>query len=87
VSFPGSERWVQAVNRAGEPFTFGLVPGELEAYLAGRGLRLVSDVSTAEALTGADGGDARLPIPPAFYHVAMAEVMEHAGALSAQPPA
>jgi len=78
--FPGSARWVATVVRAGEPFTFGLVPEELEHYLAERGLRLLSDKSTAETydrLQRAVGAGAR---PPAFYHVALAEVMGGAGA-------
>ena len=29
VEFPEAERWVHNVQRAGEPWTFGLVPGEV----------------------------------------------------------
>ena len=57
ASFPGSEPWVAAVRGAGEPFTFGWDPAELADYLAERGLRLISDVST---------------LPGGFYRVALA---------------
>ncbi len=72
--FPGSEGWVATVERAGEPFTFGLQPDELERYLSQRGMRVLSDESTAEAhdRLGAHAGGALRP--PAFYHVALAEV-------------
>jgi len=72
--FPGAERWVAAVTRAGEPFTFGLTPGEMEGYLSARGLRLLEDVSTAEALVRLGGVRGSMPAPPGFYHVALAEV-------------
>ena len=32
----------------GEPWTFGLLPEELEAYLSARGLRLMRDSGVAE---------------------------------------
>jgi len=72
--FPRSEPWVDAVQRAGEPFTFGLHPAELAVYLAERGLRLLSDVSTAEALKRYRPGVGDAATPPAFYRVALAEV-------------
>ncbi len=74
ASFPGAEQWVASVARAGEPFTFGLDPGELEGYLAARGLSLLEDVSTAEALARLGARAAAMPAPPGFYHVALAEV-------------
>ncbi len=73
--FPGAERWVASVADAGEPFTFGLDPGELDGYLAARGLSLLHDVSTAEALAGLSGAQAAgMPAPPGFYHVALAAI-------------
>jgi methyltransferase (TIGR00027 family) len=71
--FPGAEPWMEAVERAGEPFTFGLDPSALPAYLAERGMLLVSDVSTAEALAQSPAARRETP-PPAFYRVALAEV-------------
>jgi methyltransferase (TIGR00027 family) len=75
--FPGSEPWVKAVQGAGEPFTFGLHPAELRAYLAERGLRLLSDISTAEALKRYRPNVGNAAAPPAFYRVALAEVQGH----------
>ena len=72
--FPGSEGWVATVERAGEPFTFGLDPAELEHYLSARGMRLLSDESTAEVHDRLGARAAGGPRPPAFYHVALAEV-------------
>ena len=73
--FPGSEAWVATVERAGEPFTFGLVPEELHDYLSARGMTLVSDESTADALGQIKGRAVGGP-PPGFYHVAVAEVRD-----------
>lgn len=69
--FAGAEPWLRRVRRAGEPFTFGLEPTELGAYLSARGLRLLSDASTADALARL-AQRAEQP-PPAFYRVALAE--------------
>jgi len=73
--FDGLEEWQAAVRRGGEPWTFGLVPGELPAYLAERGMRLVLDLSTRDA---ADRYLAPLgrnvPAAP-FYRIAQAEVL------------
>jgi methyltransferase (TIGR00027 family) len=41
--------WHRAVAAAGEPWTFGLDPAEVPAYLADRGLDLVGDLSTRQA--------------------------------------
>ncbi len=71
--FPGSEAWVATVERAGEPFTFGLVPEQLGDYLSARGMTLVSDESTADALRKIKERAVGSP-PPDFYHVALAEV-------------
>ena len=74
VSFPEAARWVRNVQRAGEPWTFGLVPDRLSAFLGGRGYTLESDVSTR------DGGDRWFPAlgrrerGSALYHVAVARI-------------
>jgi methyltransferase (TIGR00027 family) len=47
--FPEAARWMRSVERAGEPWTFGLLPEGLDAFLRGRGWVLESDVSTREA--------------------------------------
>ncbi|GLY34308.1 S-adenosyl-L-methionine-dependent methyltransferase [Amycolatopsis sp. NBRC 101858] len=59
--FPEARRWVRAVARSGEPWTFGLLPAETRAFLAERGFDLRKDVSTHEA-----GGGSRL------YRIAIA---------------
>lgn len=72
ASFPEAARWLRNVERAGEPWTFGLLPKELRTFLHARGWILESDVSTREA------GDRWLPAMgrrergSALYHVAVA---------------
>jgi methyltransferase (TIGR00027 family) len=41
--------WHRSVRRVGEPWTFGLHPGDVPAYLDERGLELRGDLSTREA--------------------------------------
>ncbi len=69
--FAGAETTLRAVRRVGEPLTFGLVPGEVPAYLAERDLTLEWDipVSDAAARFYPAGG---CPTSPAYYHVALA---------------
>ena len=62
-----------AVERAGEPFTFGFAPDELRSYLGAVGLELLDDESTADALARL-GNVADDASPPGFYHVALAAV-------------
>lgn len=68
--FEGGTRSLAYVRSLGEPFTFGLPPAGMRAYLHERGLDLVEDLSLADA--------ARLyydaPRPPvsAYYHVVRA---------------
>jgi O-methyltransferase involved in polyketide biosynthesis len=46
--FFGAPKLIARAKSYGEPWTFGLDPGELRAYLARRGFELVQDVSAAE---------------------------------------
>jgi methyltransferase (TIGR00027 family) len=62
--------WLDAVEKAGEPFRTGLDPRTLEAFLAERRLRLIWDESTTDA--AARLGRSRPRVPP-FYRVALAE--------------
>jgi methyltransferase (TIGR00027 family) len=48
-AFPEAARWLAAVSRRGEPWTFGLDPGSVGAYLADRGFQLTGDLSTEAA--------------------------------------
>lgn len=52
--FPEARRWVRAVARSGEPWTFGLLPAETRAFLADRGFALERDVSAFEAGGGSE---------------------------------
>ncbi|SEF37993.1 methyltransferase, TIGR00027 family [Amycolatopsis pretoriensis] len=47
--FPEARRWVRAVARSGEPWTFGLLPASTGAFLAEHGFDLRQDVSAQEA--------------------------------------
>ena len=51
--FFGAERLLARLRSYGEPWTFGLYPEELPAYLAERGLTLNKDVGVAEVWRGA----------------------------------
>ena len=67
--FEGAGTTLRAVRRVGEPFTFGLDPGEVGGYLADRGFELEWDttVSDAAAILYPSGA---CPSAPAYYHVA-----------------
>jgi O-methyltransferase involved in polyketide biosynthesis len=45
--FFGAEKMMSRLRSYGEPWTFGLYPEDLRAYLATRGLRLLKDLSVA----------------------------------------
>ena len=72
--FGGLEEWLAVLRRGGEPWRFGLVPGELPAYLAERGLRLDLDLSTRDAADRYLAPLGRREVAAAFYRVAQAEV-------------
>src|SRR5271165_1283885 len=64
----------RAVTGVGEPWTFGLRPEALPAYLEERGLRLVKDMSANEYRTHTMGAAAASAKGYEFYHVALVEV-------------
>lgn len=72
-TFPEGSRWVRAVARAGEPWTFGILPAQTATWFASRGFRLCDDTSTLDAgrdlLAPARRGDR----PSALYRIATAE--------------
>jgi methyltransferase (TIGR00027 family) len=72
VSFPEARRWLANVRRAGEPWTFGLVPGNVAGFLGDRGLVLESDVSTKQAGERWFAAMGRHEHGSALYHVAVA---------------
>lgn len=71
---PDAARWIRNIQRAGEPWTFGLLPDRLSAFLGGLGHTFESDVSTRDA------GDRWFPAlgrrerGSALYHVAVARI-------------
>ncbi|MFF7211972.1 class I SAM-dependent methyltransferase [Streptomyces sp. NPDC008238] len=72
--FEGVAAWADTVRTAGEPFTFGFLPGELPAYLAARGLELTLDESAREAAARYLEPLGRHEPAAPFYRVAQAEV-------------
>lgn len=70
AAFAGGRESVAYVRGLGEPFTFGLEPAELPAYLRARGLDLVEDVDLETVAARYYAG----PRPPvsAFYRVVAA---------------
>ena len=72
VSFPEAKRWLANVRRAGEPWIFGLAPGDVAGFLADRGFVLVSDVSTKQAGERWFPALGRRERGSALYHVAVA---------------
>jgi methyltransferase (TIGR00027 family) len=74
VNFEGAERLLKDVERLGEPWTFGIVPGELAEFLEGRGLWLERDCSACEYRAECFGEAAGRMKGYEFYHVAVANV-------------
>ena len=72
--FEGGERILRDVEKIGEPWTFGMFPGELEEFLVRCGLRLDWDLSADEYRNKYWGAEAGAMKGYAFYHVAMAHV-------------
>ena len=64
----------RAVTGVGEPWTFGLRPEALPAYLEARGLRLVKDMSANEYRAQTMGAKGVLAKGYEFYHVALVRV-------------
>jgi methyltransferase (TIGR00027 family) len=72
--FVGSKRLHASLARAGERLTWGIVPEELRAYLAERGLTLQSDLGASEYRLRYYGEAARQIRGHEFYRVALAKV-------------
>ena len=70
AEFEGGARSLAHVRGLGEPFTFGLRPVEMPAYLDERGLTLLEDLSLADAASLYYGP--RRPPVSAYYHVVRA---------------
>lgn len=76
VEFEAADRLRSTVSGVGEPWTFGLDPAELGAYLAERGLRLLSDEGADDYRRRLLGSAPRLLRGYAFYRLAVAEVAD-----------
>jgi methyltransferase (TIGR00027 family) len=74
VDFEAADRLRSTVAGVGEPWTFGLDPDELGAYLAERGLRLLSDEGADDYRRRLLGDSPRNLRGYGFYRLAVAEV-------------
>src|SRR5262249_9369061 len=88
--FDGGAQILESVRKAGEPWTFGLDPAELPAYLAIRGFTLLEDLSADEYRARYFGDTARAMRGYSFYRAAVARVvtppaLPHAGLDRLQP--
>jgi len=72
--FPDAAKIMSNVVKLGEPWTFGLIPGDLPSYLGARGLGLNSDAGAREYRRAYFGKDAESMNGYDFYHVAVADV-------------
>jgi methyltransferase (TIGR00027 family) len=72
--FEGGAALLRDVARLGEPWTFGLDPGELANYLRARGLELESDAGARAYRARCFGARAQAMRGYDFYHVAIAGV-------------
>lgn len=75
-AFPGAQRVLRTTARLGEPWTFGLDPTEVGAYLSTRGLTLASDTGATEYRARYLAGRAGARHGYEFYRVALARVTE-----------
>ena len=65
-------RWT--LRRSGEPWTFGIDPAQLPAFLRERGFELLSDADSLEFRTRYLADRQRNPTGYEFYHAALARV-------------
>jgi len=75
VSFDGAARVMRAVQKSGEPWTFGMRPDTVAEYLSRRGMRLLSDLSAAEYRHKVMGPAAQRLHGYEFYHVVGANIV------------
>jgi methyltransferase (TIGR00027 family) len=76
VAFEGAYKAIAKVSGSGEPWRFGLLPGELPAFLRERGLKLVSDLDANEYREKVMGTAGRHMQGYGFYHTVLAEVSD-----------
>src|SRR5947209_9180882 len=76
----------RTVRLVGEPFSFGFDPAELPAYLAGRGLRAIEDVSAAELAERYLHPRGRRPPASTLFRIALAERLTSGTSARGRPP-
>jgi methyltransferase (TIGR00027 family) len=69
--FAGASTTLEAVRRVGEPFTFGLDPGQVPGYLSEHGFALEWDTAVSDAAARFYSAEPA-PLAPAYYRVALA---------------
>jgi O-methyltransferase involved in polyketide biosynthesis len=74
ADFPGTRHLRRSLGRMREPWTFGIDPAELPAYLGARGLELIEDRGTRELRADYWGPRGRHLHGYEFYRVALARV-------------
>jgi len=79
VRFEGADKLVRNVRRLGEPWTFGLVPGEVGSFVARFGLRLEDDLGADEYRERTLGTREPGLRGYAFYRLAIARVADRGG--------
>lgn len=73
VAFDGADKVIAKVDGSGEPWRFGLLPGELPEFLHERGLRLLSDLGADQYRARVMGQASRDMQGYSFYHTVLAE--------------
>jgi methyltransferase (TIGR00027 family) len=74
VAFDGADKVIAKVDGSGEPWRFGLLPGDLPGFLHERGLRLVTDLGADQYRERVMGQASRDMRGYGFYHTVLAEV-------------
>jgi methyltransferase (TIGR00027 family) len=74
AQFVGASQMLRSVKKAGEPWTFGLKPGEVASYLQRFGLRLTANLNAGEYRQKIMGAVAQRMRGYEFYNIARAEV-------------
>ncbi|MFI1995771.1 class I SAM-dependent methyltransferase [Actinoplanes sp. NPDC020271] len=74
-AFAGVDAWHAVVRDSGEPWTFGLAPAQLPAYVAARDMRLALDLSARDAADRYLSPLGRHEPAAEFYRIAQAEIL------------
>lgn len=86
AAFPEARRWIEGVQKRGEPWIFGLDPAAVDGYLRARRFALTSDLSTADAGRPYFAAAKRSERGSRLYRVATANVIVRADHV-VDPPA